>query len=204
MLAVCAFVWLTLGSAEARAHALERYGAVPNELLDRAHLLGSGEALTLLSALFIHTDWPHLIGNLAFLLIFGLPAERVLGSRRLLALFLSCGVLAGLGAVLLAHAGERPIVGMSGAVSALVGAYIALFPNARLGLVLPLGLFMEFVRIPALALIGFWILVQALFAWLAPEYGRIAWGAHVAGFAAGVLFALGSRDAIARRNRNIA
>jgi len=201
--ALLAFLVLaTMGDAE-RQDAVARYGAVPNELLGTTGSLPvSAETLTLATALLVHADWPHLIGNLAFLLIFGLPAERMLGSRRVLALFVLGGVLANLGAALLARASEHPIVGMSGAVSALVGAYIALFPRARLGLVLPLGLFFEFVRIPALALIGFWILVQALFAWLAPEMGRVAWGAHLVGFATGITFAVASRGSIARRWRN--
>jgi membrane associated rhomboid family serine protease len=86
-------------------------------------------------------------------------------------------------------------------VSAIVGAYFALFPRARLGLVLPLGLFLEFVRIPAPALIGFWILLQFLFTFVGPAYGAVAWWTHIAGFAVGILLALVSRPAIARRLR---
>ncbi len=194
-------VLATMPEAERQAAVL-RFGVVPADLLRGEWDALGQECATLMSALLVHADWPHLIGNLAFLLIFGLPAERLLGSRRLLTLFFVGGMAANLGAALLAHGSERPIVGMSGAVSALVGAYIALFPRARLGLVLPLGLFFEFVRIPALTLIGFWILVQALFAWLAPDQGRVAWGAHLVGFAFGVAFALASRGAIARRLRN--
>jgi membrane associated rhomboid family serine protease len=201
--ALIAFLALATMTDTERQAAVVHYGTVPNELIQgESPALEIHEVATLATALLVHADWPHLIGNLAFLLIFGLPAERMLGSRRLLALFFVGGVLANLGAALLARSSEHPIVGMSGAVSALVGAYIALFPRARLGLVLPLGLFFEFVRIPALALIGFWILVQALFAWLAPELGRVAWGAHLVGFATGITFALASRGAIAKRWRN--
>jgi membrane associated rhomboid family serine protease len=204
LIAFGAFLVLATMAEPERQAAVLRYGAVPADLFQGGWLPQlTFEATTLVTALLVHADWPHLIGNLAFLLIFGLPAERLLGSRRLLALFFLGGVLANFGAAFLAPASERPIVGMSGAVSALVGAYIALFPRARLGLVLPLGLFFEFVRIPALALIGFWILVQALFAWLTPDLGRIAWGAHLVGFAAGIAFALASRGAIARRLRNV-
>ena len=201
--ALVAFLLLAVMDDAERQAAVARFGAIPSELFPAGGALPVAEELvTLATALLVHVDWPHLIGNLAFLLIFGLPAERMLGSRRLLALFVVGGVLANLGAALLARTSGHPIVGMSGAVSSLVGAYIALFPRARLGLVLPLGLFFEFVRIPALALIGFWILVQALFAWLAPEFGRVAWGAHLVGFATGITFALASRGAIARRWRN--
>jgi len=96
---------------------------------------------------------------------------------------------------------NAPIVGSSGAVSAIVGAYFALFPRARLGLVLPLGLFLEFVRIPAPALISFWILLQFLFTFVGPAYGAVAWWTHIAGFGFGILFALISKPAVARRLR---
>jgi membrane associated rhomboid family serine protease len=112
------------------------------------------------------------------------------------------GALANLvGAFTLASA-NAPIVGSSGAVSAIVGAYFALFPRAKLGLVLPLGLFLEFVRIPAAVLIGFWILLQLLFTFVGPAFGAVAWWTHIAGFAIGILFALIARPAIARRLRH--
>ena len=91
----------------------------------------------------------------------------------------------------------------SGAVSALIGAYLALFPRARLGVVLPLGLFLEFVRAPASLLIGAWALLQVVFAYIGPAFGAVAWAAHAAGFVFGAAFALASRRAIARRLRRL-
>ena len=96
---------------------------------------------------------------------------------------------------------NQVVIGASGAVSAVIGAWLALFPKARLGVVLPLGLFLEFVRAPAMLLIGLWIVLQVLFAYIGPAYGQVAWVAHVAGFGAGGLLALLSRGAIARRMR---
>lgn len=204
--AVGAFLVLSLTAEPERRALVLRWGAVPDDLFGAQpwwSVFASGEVLTLLTALFVHAAWPHLIGNLAFLLIFGLSAERVLGSRRFLALFLACGMLANLAAALVLRESQRPIIGMSGAVSAIVGAYIALFPRAHLGLVLPLGLFLEFVRIPAIWLIGFWILIQITFSLVGPSFGQVAWAAHIGGFIAGVVFALASREAIARRQRNL-
>ena len=83
----------------------------------------------------------------------------------------------------------------------MIGAYLALFPRARLGVVLPLGLFLEFVRAPASLLIGIWALLQVVFAYIGPAFGAVAWAAHIAGFGFGVLFALFVRAAIARRLR---
>ena len=94
------------------------------------------------------------------------------------------------------------IIGASGAVSAVIGAYLALFPGARLGVVLPLGLFLEFVRVPASLLIGLWALLQVVFAYSGPAFGAVAWPAHIAGFLFGMVFALFTRAAIARRLRH--
>ena len=155
----------------------------------------------LFSALFLHADWAHLLGNLVFLLIFGLPAEKVMGAGRFLLLFLLGGAVANLAAVLLIAGPDRLVIGASGAVSAVIGAYLALFPRAKLGVVLPLGLFLQFVRTPAPLLIGIWALLQVVFAYIGPAFGAVAWAAHIAGFAFGVAFALVVRAAIARRLR---
>ena len=160
-----------------------------------------GSVLRLFSGLFLHADWIHLLGNLVFLLIFGLPAERTMGGWRLLLLFLLGGAFSNLAAVLVIGAPDRVVIGASGAVSSLIGAYLALFPGARLGVVLPLGLFLQFVRVPAFLLIGMWALLQLGFAYSGPAFGAVAWPAHVAGFVFGVLFALLTRAAIARRLR---
>ncbi len=160
-----------------------------------------GSVLRLFSALFLHADWIHLLGNLVFLLIFGLPSERVMGGRRFISLFLFGGAFANLAAVLAIGAPDRVIIGASGAVSAVIGAYLALFPGAKLGVVLPLGLFLEFVKAPAPLLIGIWAALQVLFAYIGPAFGAVAWSAHIAGFLFGVVFALFVRAAIARRLR---
>ncbi len=201
---VCVFLWLASAPVDERVQLLRRWGTVPATLFDaNAPLTQSALSVArLVTALFIHIDWLHLTGNLLFLMIFGLSAERALGAGRFLILFLVGGALANLvGAFTLASA-NAPIVGSSGAVSAIVGAYFALFPRARLGLVLPLGLFLEFVRIPAPVLIGFWILLQLLFTFVGPAFGAVVWWTHIAGFAVGILFALVSRPGIARRLRH--
>jgi membrane associated rhomboid family serine protease len=136
-----------------------------------------------------------------FLLIFGLPAEKVLGPWRFLLLFLLGGAIANLAAVLMLAGPRSVIIGASGAISALIGAYLALFPRARLGVVLPLGLFLEFVRAPASLLIGIWALLQVVFAYIGPAFGMVAWAAHVAGFLFGVVYALLVRRATFHSDR---
>jgi membrane associated rhomboid family serine protease len=124
-----------------------------------------------------------------------------MGAWRFGLLFLLGGAVANLAAVLAIGTPDRLVIGASGAVSAVIGAYLALFPRAKLGVVLPLGLFLEFVRAPAPVLIGNWAVLQEVFAYIGPAYGAVAWAAHIAGFAFGVLYALFVRAAIARRLR---
>ena len=176
------------------------WGAVGGLGSDPGSLSDPWRWARLFSALFLHGDWAHLLGNLVFLMIFGFPAERLLGSLRFLVVFLLGGAVANFAASV-SVADNQVVIGASGAVSAVIGAWLALFPKARLGVVLPLGLFLEFVRAPAMLLIGLWIVLQVLFAYIGPAYGQVAWVAHVAGFGAGGLLALLSRGAIARRMR---
>ena len=163
--------------------------------------LRDGRVLRLFTALFLHADWAHLLGNLVFLLIFGLSAERAMGPWRLLALFLFGGAVANLAAAIAIGTPDRMIIGASGAVSALIGAYLALFPGAKLGVVVPLGLFLQFVKVPAALLIGVWALLQLIFTFFGPAFGAVAWSAHLAGFAFGGVFALVAKAGIARRMR---
>lgn len=202
---LASFVALATFTPAERLAMLSTWGVVPDVLLGPAWAEGdplAARPATLLTSLLLHADWLHLFGNLLFLLIFGFAAERVLGSRRFLALFVLCGALANLAGAWALSGGSAPIVGASGAVSAIVGAWLALFPQAHLGLVLPLGLYLEFVRVPASLLIGFWALLQVIFSLIDPAFGKIAWSVHLAGFALGVSFALVSRNALARRQRS--
>jgi len=198
-LSLLAFLWLLGLAPEPRSGALRQWGAVPQVLLGDAPWLNRLPALV--TALFIHANWLHLTGNLLFLLVFGLPAERALGSRHFLALFLGGGALANYAAALAVGEPRAVIIGSSGAVSALIGAYLALFPRARLGFVLPLGLFLEFVRTPASLMIGFWALLQLIFTFVGPGFGAVAWPAHLAGFVLGLTYGLSARPLVARRLR---
>jgi len=204
-LCVVCFVGLALTPPPQRISLLLEWGTVPANIFDPHEALlpqfTDPALLRLFTALFIHVTWLHLLSNLLFLVIFGLPGERALGSLRFLLLFVIGGVMANLiGALSLAGV-RLPIIGCSGAVSAVVGTYVALFPRAKLGLVLPLGLYLEFVRVPAFLLIGIWVLLQLLFSYVGPSYGAYVWWAHIGGFLFGLVFALFSRESIARRLR---
>lgn len=145
---------------------------------------------SLVSALFAHSTWLHLVGNLAYLWVFGIPVERALGHLRFVAVFLLLGAFANLFVALNIPDLERTIIGASGGVSAVIGVYLGLFPARRIGLWLPLGLFLQFARIPALLVIGSWFTLQVLYTVFGPMSDAVAWRTHVAGFVAGVLVAL--------------
>lgn len=200
LLSVLAFLWLVGLDNELRSQFLRRWGAVPALLLPQVPLdwTWGRHLLSLVSALFIHADWLHLVGNLLFLLIFGLPAERALGGHRLLGVFLLGGVLANIAAVFALGDQRSVVVGSSGAVSTLIGAYLVLFPRARLGFVVPLGVFLEFVRTPAPLMIGIWALLQFAFTVVGPGFGAVAWSAHIAGFLVGIAYGLVGRGRLRR------
>lgn len=202
---VASFIGLALASPAYRLSVWLEWGTVPAEIFDTHQpwlgQLADPALLRLFTALFIHLNWLHLLSNLLFLVIFGISSERVLGSLRFLTLFVLGGIVANLIGALSLGDIRAPIIGCSGAVSAVVGTYIALFPRARLGLVLPLGLYLEFVRVPAYLLIGLWAMLQLLFSYAGSSFGTVVWWAHIAGFIFGLLFATLSRSAIARRQR---
>lgn len=148
------------------------------------------DLLTLVSALFIHTTWLHLVGNMIYLWVFGLPLERRIGLFGMVLVFVFCGALANLFVVMRLPELDSPIVGASGAVSAVVGAYLGLFPSRRIGMLVPLGLYLQFARVPAIIVIGSWFTLQLVYTVLGPITVVVAWWTHMAGFALGLIFAL--------------
>jgi membrane associated rhomboid family serine protease len=190
VVATLTYLWTHAGNDGARQAALLRWGTLSASPDEWRLLWHDGRLLTLVTALFIHANLLHLVGNGVFLLIFGVPAEKRLGAWRLLVLFLLGGALANFVASLVIGSSGRVIVGASGGISALVGAYLVLFPRAKLGIVVPLGLWLEFVRAPAALLIGLWAALQLLFTFVGPAFGAVAWWAHLTGFVVGVVLAL--------------
>ncbi len=168
-------------------------GANPARL---AALLGgaadSGWNVLLLS-LFFHSSVLHLVGNIVYLWVFGLPVERRMGPWPLALVFLLGGALAHLILAVRLPTLDLPVIGASGAVSAVVGACAGLYPTRRIGLYLPLGLVVESVRVPAMLVVGSWFLLQLLYTWFGPTSGAMAWWTHLTGFGLGLIFALVAR-----------
>ena len=165
-------------------------GIIPAVLYDRAalpsDLVHIPEQLTLLTYMFVHADWFHLLTNMLFLWVFGDNVEDAYGHVGYLVFYLFCGVAAGFIHAVMFPASEMPLIGASGAVSGVLAAYLVLFPRARVWI---LVLFRLPLRVPAaLALIA-WIVVQmvSLFALTDDESVSVAWWAHIGGFATGLV-----------------
>ena len=144
-------------------------------------------ATTLLTSMFLHGGWPHLIGNMWYLWIFGDNVEDRLGHLRFLLFYLVSGIVAGLIHYASASGSRLPTVGASGAIAGVLGAYAAAFPGARVVTLLPIFPFFQIVALPALLVLGFWFVFQ--FASVALAWGGagggVAWWAHIGGFAFG-------------------
>jgi membrane associated rhomboid family serine protease len=151
--------------------------------------------LPLLTSMFLHGGWAHLIGNMIYLYIFGDNVEDRLGRLRFLAFYLLSGIGAGLVHAYLHPASVVPTVGASGAISGVLGGYLLLFPHARVLTLVPIVfIFVQVVELPAVLYLGFWFVMQLIsgtvtFA-LAGEAGGVAWWAHVGGFVAGMVLVL--------------
>jgi len=170
-----------------------RPAAVSRLLYGEVGSLWNVTALSIVAALFVHASWLHLLGNLAYLWVFGIKVEQSLGFFAMSLVFLLGGALANIIVALRLPHLETPIIGASGAISAVVGAYLGLFPRRRIGLFLPLGVYLQFARVPALLVIGSWFTLQLLYTAFGPINAAVAWWTHLAGFALGLSFALMTR-----------
>ncbi|MEI5100114.1 rhomboid family intramembrane serine protease [Streptomyces sp. PmtG] len=161
----------------------ERWGVVPVELL-------SGKpraALTPLTALFVHGSWLHLLGNMLFLYVFGVLVEERMGHLRYGLFTVGCGCLALFGYAV-AHAGSgQSLVGASGAISAVLGAFLYLFPKARVTSLLPFLFFLP-LRFPAWVVLPFWVALQWVAAAQETQGPGVAYLAHLVGFSLGFVY----------------
>ncbi|RDD61403.1 rhomboid family intramembrane serine protease [Ferruginivarius sediminum] len=162
------------------------FGLIPSVLLGLKELPPALDAIpawaTLFTAMFLHGGLMHLVGNMLFLGIFGDNIEDSMGHRRFVAFYLLCGVAASMAHVLVAPTATQPMVGASGAISGVLGAYLMLHPKAWVTILV----FIIPITLPAWLLLGFWIGFQ-VFSALTGSGGGVAWWAHIGGFAAGCI-----------------
>ncbi len=169
-----------------------KYGAIPAVVFGYAELPAEFVALpaywTLVSSMFLHGGWMHLIGNMLYLWIFGNNIEDVMGHVKFIVFYMACGILAALSHALIDTNSTVPMVGASGAISGVLGAYLLLFPRAQVLVLIPLGFFTRMMYIPAWIVLGLWFVLQVLSGGmsLGREGGGVAFFAHIGGFVAGI------------------
>jgi len=163
-------------------HFISTYGVIPSQ----------AEPYALVSSMFLHGGWMHLIGNMWFLWIFGDNVEDVLGHGKYLMFYLLCGVLASGLHIVLSLDSRVPMVGASGAIAGVMGAYMAKFPHARIQTLIFIVVFITVMDLPAALILVYWFVIQLFsgvgsLAQSTATTGGTAWFAHVGGFVAGYL-----------------
>lgn len=185
-------IYLLFAAGPKAQYFIYNYGAIPlklsrNLLSFPPHIENS--QITLITSMFLHGGFLHLAGNMLYLWIFGNNVEDALGHFRYLIFYFLCGIAAAYLHILTAPYSKLPMIGASGAVSGVLGAYLLLFPRARVLSLIFLGFFWDLVRVPAMIVLGFWIVLQlvyGIFSLGGPSGGGVAWFAHVGGFVAGM------------------
>jgi membrane associated rhomboid family serine protease len=206
-IALCSLVWLIVqgGGAEVRlVTSVCNLGLIPGVLTQTlnagmafpmserlACVIEAGpQYFNILSSMFLHGGWMHLIGNMWFLWLFGNNIEDAMTRPRFITFYLLCGLAAALAQVVADPTSYIPMVGASGAISGVMGAYLVLYPKARVFTLVPLGFFITTIALPAWVMLIYWMAIQ-IFGGLAQigadEGGGVAFWAHVGGFVAGVV-----------------
>lgn len=166
------------------------YGAIPHFMLTSSTTQPIKPLETVFTSMFMHGGLLHLGTNMLFLWIFGNNIEDQLGHVKFIIFYLLCGVLAAYSHALSAPSSMIPMIGASGAVSGVLGAYLLLFPKARVHTLIFLGFFIQVIRLPAVFVIGFWVVIQFINGVIsqgAASHGGVAWFAHIGGFIAGII-----------------
>jgi membrane associated rhomboid family serine protease len=206
IIAVNVLVWIFVQGAgfnPGLVKSLCLYGLIPGELLGTVApgtevSLGGGLAFviedshnwfSLISHMFMHGSWLHIIGNMWFLAIFGDNVEDSMGALRFVFFYLLCGLAAAATQMALDPYSAIPMVGASGAIGGIMGAYVVLYPRAPVHMIVWLGFFVTRIVVPAYFMLGYWFLLQliGILPALGSKSGGVAVGAHVGGFLAGVV-----------------
>jgi len=193
LLAACVLVFLwqmTLGPEGGKA-AVYALGVIPAVLLGDAHLPPEIEVVgpwaTVVTSMFLHGGILHLLGNMLYLWIFGDNVEDSMGHVRFIVFYLLCGVAAVFAQALPEPSSQVPMIGASGAISGVLGAYLMLFPHARILVLIPMGFVMHSTRLPAMWVLLLWFALQFLSNLMqGAGGGGVAFRAHIGGFIAGV------------------
>lgn len=176
---------LTMGEERLHSFILE-WGLVPARLTSNY----AETWVTIFTSMFLHGGWVHILGNMWTLVIFGDNIEDRMGHGRYLTFYLLSGIAAALLQTYLAPSSQTPMIGASGAIAGVLGAYIILFPRARVASLVPVLFLFTLVELPAVVYLGFWFVLQLFSGWLALQgsvANSVAWWAHIGGFVFGLI-----------------
>jgi membrane associated rhomboid family serine protease len=216
-----AAVWVFvqgMGMAPSLMESVWKFGVIPGELLGRvpeglrvsagrgmvAVLDGRADWWTVVTSMFMHGGWMHLIGNMWFLIVFGDNVEDAMGSVRFVVFYLLCGAAAVFAQVLSSPGSTVPMGGASGAIGGVMGGYMMLYPMAPVHLLVFFGFFISRIVVPAFFMLGYWFLLQFLAGTVDRGSGGVAFWAHIGGFAAGavLVYLFCDRGRLAERRRH--
>src|SRR5262245_3637463 len=205
IIALNLFSWLTVqgaGSEVALARSVCNLGLIPGELtgllpVGSGFPLGPGlvcrtdagrQVSHLITSMFLHGGWMHLLGNMWFLWLFGNNVEDSMGRLRFLVFYLTSGLAAAFGQVVTDPDSIIPMVGASGAISGIMGAYLILYPRVRVYVLVPIFIFFTSIAMPAWMMLGYWFFIQLVSGMVSRnDMGGVAFWAHIGGFMAGAL-----------------
>ena len=206
LIGLCVFAWIFVqgaGASETLAASVCNLGLIPGELTGAASPgarfpMGEGlvcaldpgmQTTNIITSMFLHGSWMHLIGNMWFLWLFGNNIEDSMTRPRFVAFYLLSGLAAALLQVVFDPGSVIPMVGASGAISGVMGAYLVLYPRIRVFTFVPLGFFMTSVALPAWVMLIYWAVLQLVggFTSIGVKEGGVAFWAHIGGFVAGVV-----------------
>lgn len=185
LLVIAANIWVFFHELVLGDRFVRHYAAIP------AVILRGGHWQTLVTSMFLHAGWVHILGNMVFLWAFGRAVENAMGSMKFLFFYLAGGALSMFAWVMIYPGSHTPCLGASGAIAAVMGAFLVLYPHDRIRSLLIIVIYFTVVNVPTLVLIGFWFLIQLFSFGLVPTAAGagVAYLAHIVGFLFGVLAA---------------
>lgn len=185
---VAVFIFQTALGSGARDMAYQ-FALIPNQITTNFSL---GNLTNIFTSMFMHAGLAHIVGNMLYLWIFGDNVEDAMGKGRYILFYTLGGVTASLAHIFTNPSSQVPTVGASGAIAAVLGAYLVLYPRQRVLTVIPFGFFMRITMLPASIVLGMWFLLQffqGVMTLGGPDVGGVAFWAHIGGFVSGVLLA---------------
>jgi len=208
LISLCVLIFLTqLGTQSYKTGQLfYSYGLIPSVLMGHNQLpldlYAIPAYITILTSMFMHGGFMHLIGNMLYMWIFADNIEDSLGPKKFIIFYLLSGIGAATAQILMDTHSQVPMVGASGAIGGVLGAYLINHPNARVLVLIPFGFFSQLIKIKALYVLGFWFVLQFInSAMMSSQGGGVAYAAHIGGFVSGVVLILFFNKKIKRKNK---